>query len=242
MTARGGYEAIYPTVILHGEAFADLSEAALGAWLRLRSVAVLVGEPPCLRQLERAGVTSGSLSELLKAGLALETDGHYTALGMPEPPRPPSDSPEARRERQRRHRMAEACHEGHGVTSVTGEIPVDSSPVQSSVTGHGVTSVTGGHDDARVVFAKVTGRVRPPTGSAGAWVDRLAETFGIAVFTRALVQVWGESQDARDLLSRCEQRCSSIETGERVEREIESTKAYTARLNGQEPEVEEWPI
>lgn len=101
---RGGYVGVVIAVLLHGDAFSNLTPEALGDWLRLRAVLELTGQPVSARQAERLGVTPEALLELRAAKLLEETETGYQATGMPLPMRP-SDSPEARRERQEAYRL-----------------------------------------------------------------------------------------------------------------------------------------
>lgn len=101
---RGGFVGVQVAVLLHGDAFPFLTSTALGDWLRLRAVLEPTGRPVSLRHAERLGVTPETLEELRAAKLLDESEEGYRAAGMPEWERP-SDSPEARRERQEAYRL-----------------------------------------------------------------------------------------------------------------------------------------
>jgi hypothetical protein len=138
MNARGGFLAIYPAVLLSGDGFPDLSPAAVGGWLRIRATSELTGEPLTTRTAERLGLTADLLAELVGAGVLTETDGRYAAIGMPEPPRKPSDSPEAIAARQRAYRER---HRAGEVTTLS-RSPVHSTPLHSTP-GTALQRVTG---------------------------------------------------------------------------------------------------
>ncbi len=142
MTARGGFLAIYPAILLSGDDFPDLSLAAVGAWLRIRATSEMTGEPVSSRTAERLGVTADVLAELIAAGLLTEAEGRLEAIGMPEAPGKPSDSPEAIRGRvaKFREREKEAKRESN---------PLHSTPLQSNaVTRYGALPRDTSDDDA----------------------------------------------------------------------------------------------
>jgi hypothetical protein len=132
MTARGGFLAIYPAILLSGDGFPDLSPAAVGGWLRIRATSELTGEPLTTRTAERLGLTADLLAELVGAGVLEETGGRYAAIGMPEPPRKPSDTPEAIAARQRTYRER---HRAVEVTTLS-DSPVRSTPLHSTPVSH----------------------------------------------------------------------------------------------------------
>lgn len=132
---RGGFVAVQVATLLEGDAFPDLSLAAVGGWLRIRATSELTGEPVSSRVAERLGLTADVLAELVAAGVLEEVDGGHNAIGMPEPPRRPSETPEAWTERQRRHRAT--------VTPLSGS-PVNSDQLRSTQQSrsHAVSRVT----------------------------------------------------------------------------------------------------
>ncbi|MGD0247849.1 MAG: hypothetical protein ABSB75_02240 [Candidatus Limnocylindrales bacterium] len=102
---RGGCVILQISELLHGEAFPDLSLAALGAWVRLRAASELTGEPIGKREVDRLGISAEVLAELVGTKIVVADSDHYQAIGMPEPERNPSDDPEKTRERQEAHRL-----------------------------------------------------------------------------------------------------------------------------------------
>lgn len=142
MTARGGFLAIYPALLLSGDGFPDLSLAAVGGWLRIRATSEITGEPVSSRTAERLGLAADVLAELTTAGLLTETEGRLEAIGMPLAPGKPSDSPEAIRERvaKFREREKEAKRES---------TPLRSTPLQSNaVTRYSALQRDTADDDA----------------------------------------------------------------------------------------------
>lgn len=132
---RGGFFPIHLAVLLNGDAFPDLSAAALGAWVRLRALGEFTGEPVSPKAAARLGITSEMIDELRTAGLL---DGELVAIGMPGIPRKPSDEPEATRARKAAEREREKQREK----------PSESNPIQSSVTPSRVTERDGVEKDA----------------------------------------------------------------------------------------------
>jgi len=101
---RGGYIAVQVSALLAGDAFPDLSLAALGGWVRLRASNELTGEPVGERAAERIGLTPEVLAELTAVGLVEDSGARYRAIGMPEPKRYPSNERPAIRDRVARFR------------------------------------------------------------------------------------------------------------------------------------------
>jgi hypothetical protein len=95
---RGGYVAVQISALLSGDPWPDLSNAALGAWVRLRAVSDLTGEPVTLRAADRLGISGELLAELVAAGVTIKEGDRYAADGMPRYIYP-SEAPEAVRER-----------------------------------------------------------------------------------------------------------------------------------------------
>jgi hypothetical protein len=137
---RGGYVAIFPAILLSGDGFPDLSPAAVGGWLRIRATSEMTGEPVSSRTSERLGVTADVLAELTTAGLLTETEGRLEAIGMPEAPRKPSDSPEAIAARQRAYRDRHQANDSGRPSPAPP--PVHSTPLYS-VPGNALQRVTG---------------------------------------------------------------------------------------------------
>jgi hypothetical protein len=129
--SRGGFVPCHLSVVLDGDGFADVSAAALGAWLRLRCLGEFTGQAVRFKALERRGVSVDMLAELVTAGIATETDGAFEAIGMPGIPRKPSDEPEEIRGRVARFREREKQREKSD--------PIRSNPIQgNAVTRYGV--------------------------------------------------------------------------------------------------------
>jgi hypothetical protein len=126
---RGGCVILQVSVLLQGDAWPDLSLAALGGWVRLQAAHELTGEPIGDRQTERLGVTSDALTELETANLVSRTDAGYLPEGMPDPDRKPSDDPEATRARKALERERKKQRENQ----------VSSDQVRSGVTPSRVT-------------------------------------------------------------------------------------------------------
>jgi hypothetical protein len=149
MTARGGFLAIYPAILLSGDGFPDLSLAAVGAWLRIRATSEITGEPVSSRTTERLGVTVDVLAELNAASMLEATDDHYLAIGMPDAPRRPSDTPGAWSERQAARRAGLTVDEYRarqtGEVTTLSDSPVRSTPLHSTPVsrGHALSRVTG---------------------------------------------------------------------------------------------------
>jgi hypothetical protein len=125
---RGGFVGIQVAVVLQSDAWPDLSCAALGAWVRIKASAELTGEAVGQRALERLGITAAELSELTEAGLLSKAGDRFEAAGMPEY-RYPSDSTDARRERQAASRAGLTVAEWRARQEVT---PLSGSPVNST--------------------------------------------------------------------------------------------------------------
>ncbi len=102
--SRGGYFVIRPAVILQTDGWADLSCAAVGAWVRLRASAELTEQPVSERASERLGVTADDLETLRAAGLIDDTADGVLAVGMPQPGKNPSDEPAAMAARKAKSR------------------------------------------------------------------------------------------------------------------------------------------
>jgi hypothetical protein len=131
---RGGFVGIQVAVVLQSDAWPDLPCAALGAWVRIRATAELTGEPVGRRAIERLRIAPEDVAELVAVGLLTEADGRYEAVGMPEY-RYPSDSPEARRERQAASRAGMTVEEwraSHDVTPSPAPSPVNSNQLRST--------------------------------------------------------------------------------------------------------------
>lgn len=136
---RGGYWPVFSVVLLNGDHFPALSLAALGAWVRIRSIEELNEGPASPDQVARLNLPRDVAEELLTSGVVVEDVGGWRTDAMPPVHRKPSDEPAAIRERVARHRE-KASREREA------EREVKSSLVKSNaVTRYGVLpSVKGG--------------------------------------------------------------------------------------------------
>jgi hypothetical protein len=141
---RGGCVILQVSELLQGDAFPDLSPAALGTWVRIKATNEITGEPVGARQVERLGLVAEALAELVEARLVALTDGRYEAIGMPEPPRKPSDEPEAARERQEAKRLGISVSELRAHQPSPAPSPVNSDQLRSDQVsrGHALSRVT----------------------------------------------------------------------------------------------------
>jgi hypothetical protein len=151
---RGGMVLLQISELVSGEAWPDLSNAALGAWVRLRAAGELTGEPVTARQAGRAGATPELLAELVAAKVVVAADGKYVAIGMPAYVKP-SDAPEAVAERMAasragltvaEYRVLKANPSPAPLPVRSGQIRSDQGDALLRVTPRNTDTVTTGND------------------------------------------------------------------------------------------------
>lgn len=143
--SRGGYYVMRPSIILHGPGWAGRSFAARGVWEVIRALNELTEQPVSIEEAERLGMSPDDLAELDNNGL-LDTEGGYTAMGMPQPGKNPSDEPaavNARKAKSRANRKAakeaaEKLAAERDAPAPQRETPVQSIPFQVT-SSHAVT-------------------------------------------------------------------------------------------------------
>jgi hypothetical protein len=92
---RGGFVAVQIAELREGETFPDLSNSALGGWVRLRALNELTGGPIGQHQLERLNL-SEVIDELQAAGVVSDDDDQFEAVGMPNPHKPSDERGQVR--------------------------------------------------------------------------------------------------------------------------------------------------
>jgi hypothetical protein len=123
MTTRGGYFLVWPAAVLLHPKFTSLSMAERGAWLTVRALEETLDDPFSREAARNIGVSARQLDKLLAVGLldVLE-DGALSIHDLSDHAvARPSDSPEARRLRQQKHRAKHVTRDTALVTSDPGQ-------------------------------------------------------------------------------------------------------------------------
>jgi hypothetical protein len=139
---RGGFVGVQVSALVTGDAWPDLTNAALGAWVRIRATSELSGDPVTPRQADRIS-SEPERAELLSAGL-LEVDGagSFRAVGMPDYLKP-SDAPEQQRLRRAASRAGVSAAEYRAQNSNSPTPPVSQEEIKrKSSQGTALSRVT----------------------------------------------------------------------------------------------------
>jgi hypothetical protein len=209
---RGGFFAVWPVAILQHDKFADLSLDQLGAWLRLRALQEMTGEPFTRKAAARLGVPEEALNALVSVRLLDVTEDER--LGIHDidehrPARKPSDAPERVRERVGafRDRQRQPSPETPPITDLIQSTPLQSNAVTRYGALQGIaTGAEGTKDDASDlggagIYYEVTTRY-PNKPTLKDWCNELERQHGAQAYRSNLADEFRTNPDLSTLMSR----------------------------------------